>query len=319
MVLADLGGFVLACLVLIASGSLLVRCLIGLASFLRLSQFVASFIIMAASTSLPELFVGITSALDKVPAITLGTVIGSNIADMTLVAGIAILVAKGRAVATKEIRWDSFWMFVTALVPMALMVWGNNLSRLDGAVLVSIFLIHAYFLVKRFKQKNHSLPNKQKNYMVILNTLGLVLFLPLLFYSAKYVVRFGSSLALGIGIPEITVGLFFVGLGTSLPELAFEARAMRKGYSGLAFGDLIGSVIYNSTLVLGVTALIHPITASFSQFATSAMMMVALLFLFNTFAVTTGRFNWREGISLILFYALFLMVELNLERYLFAT
>lgn len=315
MVFIDLAGFIGACLVLVISGAMLVRCLIILAGFLRLSQFAASFIIMAASTSLPELFVGITSALEKTPVLALGTVIGSNIADMTLVAGIAILMAKKGAVPTGEIRWASLGMLMIALLPMILMILGNTLSRIDGAILIAVFLVHVYFLLKRSRKEKKLMPNRYKRWHVLAGTLGLVVFLPLLFYSAKYVVKFGFGLALGIGMTPLVVGLFFIALGTSLPELAFEVRAMRKGYSGLAFGDLIGSVIYNSTLVLGVTALIHPISAAFSQFITSATMMMVLLFLFNTYVASGRRLSWREGISLILFYVLFVMVEINVEQF----
>lgn len=315
MVLANLAGFIASCLVLVLSGALLVRCLIVLAAFLRLSQFAISFIIMAASTSLPELFVGISSALAQTPALALGTVIGSNIADVTLVAGIAILLARKGVIATREIITDSYWMFAIALLPLVLMLAGRSISRLDGVILLAAFLVHGYFMLKRHREKGRRVPDKHARWSVIFSTLGVLVFLPLLFLSAEYVVKFGMRFSLDLGIAPLVVGLVFVALGTSLPELAFEARAMRKGYSGLAFGDLIGSVVYNSTAVLGITALINPITANLVAFLTSSVMMLAVLFLFTTFLASGKHFTWREGISLILFYVLFLIVELNVQQF----
>jgi Ca2+/Na+ antiporter len=86
-------------------------------------------------------------------------------------------------------------------------------------------------------------------------------------------------------------------------------------HSPLALGDLVGSVVVNSTLVLAVTAIICPITDSFVLFVTSASFMIAITFLFATFVASGTKMSWREGISLILFYALFVIVELNLEHY----
>ena len=118
MLLINLTLFLVSCLVLVLSGSWVVKSLSKIASFLRISEFLVGFVIMALSTSIPELFVGITSSLAKNPALALGTVIGSNIVDLTLVIGIVIVLAKGIGTERRFMKRDSFYMFFIASLTM---------------------------------------------------------------------------------------------------------------------------------------------------------------------------------------------------------
>jgi cation:H+ antiporter len=105
------------------------------------------------------------------------------------------------------------------------------------------------------------------------------------------------------------MGLFLISFGTTLPELVFESRAVLMGHSEMALGNLIGTVIVNSTLVLGITSLIQPITADFLLFITAGVFMLIVAFLFATFTESGNRLDIKEGISLILLYAFFVMIE----------
>ncbi len=317
MVLTTILWFILACILLVIAGSALVKSLAKLSIFLRMNEFVAAFIIMAFCTSLPELFVGISAALAKTPTFSLGNVIGSNIIDLTLVAGIAVLLARGIKIRGGLIRSQVFGMVLLAALPMVLMFFGRQLSRLDGLILLGAFAIYFY---KMLSSKHAQFKKKLSDHVTHWAALGLFsVFLisgVVLFYSAKMVVNYGSELALYLGLPPLLIGLFFVALGTSLPDLAFSARAAMTNHAPLAIGDLVGAVVVNSTIVLGVTALITPIVNSFLLFVTSAAFMIAITFLFATFVASGDKLTWREGVSLIIFYAVFLIVELNLEQYL---
>ena len=114
-------------------------------------------------------------------------------------------------------------------------------------------------------------------------------------------------------IPSILIGLFMVSIGTTLPELTFEVKAVLAKHRYMALGDLLGSVVANSTLVLGVTALIHPITADFLLFITSASFMVVVAFLFMTFVESEKKITLQEGIALIMLYVLFIIVMFNMR------
>jgi cation:H+ antiporter len=316
MVLETLGLFILACVLLVASGMLLVKSLIKLASFLKLNEFIASFVLMAFCTSLPELFVGISSSLAGKPAFSLGNVIGSNIVDLTLVAGIAVALARGIRIESKVIRQEVYGMVVLATLPMVLMFIGRELSRLDALILLGAFAIYFYkMLSSGHAQLNRALGDKVTPWAGIGAFVLFTACAVALYFSASMVVKHGTALAIDLALPPILVGLFFVALGTSLPELTFSARAALTKHGALALGDLVGAVVVNSTIVLAVTALISPIVNSFFIFITSAVFMISITFLFATFIASGHRLSWREGISLILFYVLFLIVELNLEQY----
>lgn len=312
MVLINLFIFLGACIILVLSGTLLVKTLSKIAVFLRLSEFVIGFIIMAFATSLPELFVGISSALAKKPALSLGTVIGSNIADLTFVIGIAVILARGIK-TKKDVNKDSIRMFLIMLVPLVLMLIGNNLSRIDGAILVLIFGYYSWRVLIKRKRFKKELEDHVKRWGVILSTVLFLFSLVLLFLSARYVVEYATILSIELALPVILIGLFLIAIGTSLPELVFETSAVLSGHPELALGDLIGSVIVNSTLVLGVTALIYPITSNFMVFFSSAIFMITVGFLFVTFAYSSSKLDWREGASLIMLYAFFIIIEFYIK------
>ena len=316
MVLETIGLFLLACVLLVIAGTLLVKSLIKLAAFLRLNEFIAAFILMAFCTSLPELFVGISSALAGKPAFSLGNVIGSNIIDLTLVAGIAVVLARGIRVESPVLRKEVYGMVLLATLPMVLMFIGQELSRFDALILLGAYAIYFYKMLTAGHARYQA---PLKDHISPWAGLGAFLFFVAcgvgLFYSAKMVVEYGTELAVELALPPIIVGLFFVALGTSLPELTFSARAALTKHGGLALGDLVGAVVVNSTIVLAVTAFIQPIVNSFFIFLTSAMFMIAITFLFATFIASGTKLSWREGISLIIFYVLFLIIELNLEQY----
>ncbi len=309
MLINNLIIFLIACIVLIISGSLLVKTLTKIASFLRLSEFVVGFIIMAFATSIPELFVGITSALAKNPALALGNVIGANIINLTLVIGIAVLLGRGIKIESKKTKTDSLYMvFITAL-PMVLMVIGNSLSRIDGIILLAAFALYARRILKQRKLFKKEVEDGIKRPEIIITTILFIFSLALLFLSARFVVEYSTLLSVDLALPPIIVGLFIISLGTTLPELTFGSRAVLAGHSEMALGNSIGSVIVNSTLVLGITAIIFPITANILLFYVSAIFMVVIAFLFATFVESGDKLYIKEGISLILLYVFFVIIE----------
>jgi cation:H+ antiporter len=110
------------------------------------------------------------------------------------------------------------------------------------------------------------------------------------------------------------MGIFLISLGTSLPELMFESKAVMSGHQSMAIGDLIGSVITNSTLVLGVTSLIMPIHVNSLIYLSSTMFMLFAAFIFFTLAESDNKFTWTEGISLLLLYVLFIIIETYIKN-----
>lgn len=308
MLAINLGIFVAACLAILFSASFLVKSLSKIAGFLRMQEFTAGFILMAIATSLPELFVGVSAALEKNTALALGNVIGSNIIDLTLIAGIGIVLVKGYRVKTKETKKDALLMVGFAVLPLVLMILGKQISRLDGLILIAAFSFYIVRMVKKRKYYPKIYKNKITRKQIVFNVFLFVFSLVVLFLSARYVVIYGGKLSLDFALPPILIGLFLIAFATSLPELVFETMALLKGHSEMSLGDLIGSVVINSSLVLGVTAAIHPLSANFFLAITSGFFMIIVALVFATF-VESNWLHWKAGISLIMLYVFFIILE----------
>ncbi len=305
--------FVMSCAVLVIAGSILVKSLVKIAGFLNLSEYVVAFIIMAFATSIPELFVGITSALARNTALTLGTVIGSNIADIALVGGMMILLARGIKIKSKKITKDSLFVALIATVPLVLFFIGKSISRIDGGILLVIFVFYSWYLIKRRKKFRVKIKEKVKKTEIIIWPVLFIIAIVLLYFSAEAVVEISSMIAFDLALPPIIIGLFFIAIGTSLPELVFELRAVLMHHPDMALGDLLGSVAANSTLVLGITALIWPITANITLFFVSGIFMILILFLFATFITSGNKLYIIEGVALLLLYVFFIILQLYLQ------
>lgn len=296
--------------VLVFSGHVLVRSLTHVSNFLRISQFSAAFIFMAISTSLPELFVGISAAMQELPQISLGNVIGSNIANITLVAGLGSLIAGGMPLESKTLKRDSLYMFLASLVPMLLLIIGGQLSRFDGILLVLIYIAYNWLLIKEGRHFSKNLVNRESKMEIIFAPAMFIVALALLLISSIWAVHWSGVVAANMGISNLVVGLVLIALGTSLPELSFTISSLLQKKGELSLGNLIGSVIANSTLILGVTSIITPIYTDGLILLLSSMFMIFALFLFATFVEHGKRFSRKEGLSLLLLYVLFVVVQI---------
>ncbi len=313
MLIINLLLLLIASIVLVASGGLLVKSLKKIAGFLHISQFVVGFILMAFATSLPELFVGISSALNKKPSLALGNVIGANILNLTLVMGILILLGRGIRIKNKQTKKDALYMVGLAALPLILMLIGSYISRFDGVILITSFLIYSAFLFKKRKGKPKEFIMSVKRWEPVAYTALFIVGLALLFAASHFVVKYASELSIELNFPPLLIGLFLISIGTTLPELTFGMRAILSGNSEMALGDQIGSVIANSTFILGVTALIHPISANLVLFFTAGIFMIIVAFLFATFVESGNKLYIKEGISLIMLYIFFIIIEFYIK------
>jgi len=142
--------FIIATIVLIRSGSLLIRSLVNIARFMQWSEFVIAFVLVGIGTSLPELFVGIGAGLKKAPALSLGNVLGSNILNLTFIGGLVVLFARGIEVRNKLKRKDVWLIFFLSVLPLLFLL-NKVLSRLEGGILIGAFLIYLIYLSRAKK------------------------------------------------------------------------------------------------------------------------------------------------------------------------
>lgn len=299
--------FIIASIALVISGNWAVKFISRLSSIFKISHFSIGFIIVAFTTSVPELFVGISSAIAKTPSIALGNVIGANILDLTLVIAIASLLGGGMKIQSKTLKRDSILMFLVALAPIVLMVFDENLSRADGIILILIFIYYSWHIMD--KRKEYEKTPNYKKYDLIMTILLFFGSMIILFISSRFVVNLGVEIAKLIAIPPIMIGLFLIALGTTLPELVLNIQSVLKKNPDLAAGNSMGSVVCNSSLVLGVTALINPIKNSFQIFFTSTIFLIVICLLFIFFIRRKRGLSVPQSVFLILFYIIFILFE----------
>lgn len=309
MLTTDLIYFSLTLIVLIISGVYLVKSLNKIAKFLRISEFSAAFIIMAFATSIPELFVGVSSAISKNSALSMGNIIGANILNLTLILGIIVLVNGDIKLKSQKMGKDIYFMLIAIILVIILYIIGKSLSRIDGIILILFFGLHVYNVFKKRKKYTKKIKNgkeqTKKFYWLLIFLLALVA----LFISSNFVVKYSASLALDLKLPEIVIGLFLISIATTLPELVFGVSAGQLKHKEMALGDQVGTIITNSTFVLGIVAIISPIRVEFNNFLISSIFMFISAFIAITFISTGRKLEKIEGISLILIYVFFIIIE----------
>ena len=321
----DLLLFAVSIAVMINAGKWVINSVVNLSRALNIREFVAGFIIVGVATSLPELFVGVNAALQRNTDIVLGTIIGANIVDLTLVAGIAAIVGKGMRIKAGLIGKDAWLMLGAASLPVLLML-DKTLSRLDGIILLLVFFVYVIMLYaedRRLRKKNErqrrAMPESSRAFSLaegikdtkrLLSNFGIfALGIALLFISANFVVRYAAGLAIGLSLPQMFIGLFIISMGTTLPELVFEVQSIIRRHVQAGVGNIIGSVVANSTLILGLSAIIYPLTANMLLFFTGAFFMILVILIFIALIHARKGISMNEGIFLILLYTVFVLAE----------
>lgn len=312
--------FLLSAVLLFYSSSQVVSILMKMARFLGLREFVLGFFIMAFAASLPNLFLGINSALQKIPQLSFGDVIGGNVVDLTLVVALATLFSKKALPAkSRMVQKSAIFCAFIAVLPL-LLVFDGTLSRKDGVILIASFFVYAFWLFskhERFQKEYEDITRKERLSFTppkfFIGVLKLIFFLAVLFFATEGVVVSikNISSAINIGLPLI--GILVVGLANCLPETYFSIISARKGQNWMILGDLMGSVVVCATLVLGIVALIQPIeTDSLSPFMVARLFLVISAVFFYIIVKTGQKISKEEAIFLLIVYGLFLFSELNL-------
>jgi len=306
--------FLVSCFALARSGAWVVKVLIRISRFLRLREFIVASFLMAFATSLPELFVGISSAIAKKPELVVGTIIGSNIIALTVMIGLGALLGKDLNIRGKVVRKASFYGAAYSVLPLVLML-DSVLSKGDGLILLASLFFYFFQLAReeeRFRKVFNNQSKGWKHFKIFVKDIFLFLFgAGILLLSAEGIVFSASKLAETFNLSLMVIGAILVALGTSLPEISFETRAIMMGHKSMILGNIIGSVVINASLVLGVVALISPIYISnFSPYLIGAIFTLITCFFFQVFAKSDRKITEKEGVVLLGIYVLFVISEL---------
>jgi len=278
-----------------------------LAKAFNFPEFLVSFLVIALISVLPEATVSILSALRNEPGLSMGTLLGSNIADLTLVMGVASLFSfKGLQVKSKILK-NNIYYLILLFFPLLLGVDGT-FSRTDGLILI---LIGFLFFGKLYLENHHlhKQIKKNKKEKVFKSIVFLIISLTILLVSAFYTVQFALKFAYEISLPAVLIGITILAIGTCLPELIFSIRAVKKNHDDLALGDILGTVITDSTIILGIVALISPFSYNPENLYITGMAMFLAGVFVTRFMKSEKDLTKFEGVLLILLYILFVAVE----------
>jgi cation:H+ antiporter len=312
MLILDLALFLVSLFVLVKSAERAVNYSSKLAKMLGISEFIVSFFMIAFISCFPEATVSVVSAINGIPEFGLGTLLGSNIADLALVFGLVALFSMNGIKVKSEILKNDLLYLLLLLVPILLGIDGH-LSRTDGVLLVlsgAIFLLTLSIQSKMFTRKF----NDVKDHGWAKNMMLLAISLAFLIAGAYYTVKFGVDFANDINIPPLLIALSMVSIGTCMPELVFSLNAVKKRHYELALGDILGTVIIDATILVGVMALIRPFDFDPNIiYVTGGLMLIA-----GALAVSYIRsekvLSKKEGIYLLLFYILSLIIQFVVNR-----
>ena len=298
--------FVLAMGVLIWGADVLIEQSERIALEFKIPEFIVGATLVALGTSLPEMAASIAASYGHQSEIAVANVIGSNILNITLVLSTVFLVASNINPNRDFFAKDSTWALLPVLI-FILMILDGVISRFDALLLLLLMGAYLMFLLNDAKSMlaDEVETTKDETFswksIVPMLLLGLVL----VTLGAHYTVESASSIAKSFGVSEWVIGIIMISLGTSLPELTVSVRAALKGKVDMAIGNIIGSNMANTTVVLGAAALVHPLSLHANNYIFDiATMLVATLIL--VFITANKIYNKSAGIGLIIILGLFL-------------
>ncbi|MDR0913848.1 MAG: calcium/sodium antiporter [Oscillospiraceae bacterium] len=325
-ILLILAGFVL----LIKGADVLVSGASGVAKRLKMSDIMIGLTIVAFGTSMPELFVSVTSALQNKADLAIGNVVGSNLFNLLVVIGLTAVI-KPIIVGKQTKRFDLPLSLVYMVAFAVLCNLGGELIGLPKSVVLlvmfAVFVAYSIFMGKKFPDNPDipadSLPqnggaasegfeNPVKQRHIGINILFIVVGIAALKFGGDFVVENSVEIATTFGIPERIIGLTIVALGTSLPELVTSVVACIKNESDIAIGNILGSNIFNMFLIIGIGGAINPIKYSPDQYNIGVGIVIGATALLTIFAALSkkNRINRVHGAVFLLMYAGYMVYTL---------
>lgn len=287
----------------------------GIAGKCRISPLVIGLTVVAFGTSMPELAVSVTSAATGSTDLSIGNVVGSNIANILLILGVSALVCK-LPVRRASLVLDIPVLLIASVLLIGLGIWGGALEWWDGLIFLAVFAVYMVILM-RGARKDPPIPEEEKIpksrlgiwyahkkertwFLVVLTVLGLGMVVgggTLLVEGAKYVAR-------AAGMSERVIGLTVVAVGTSLPELVTSVVAASKKQTDIAVGNIIGSNIFNILLIVGVSSLVAPLEFRMTDNLIDALVaLTAAVLLYWLAMFDKHRLGKTAGIVFLLGYA----------------
>ena len=292
-----------------------VRYVLVLSKVFGLSEMAAGFILLSVTNSLPELSVSVVAAAAGEGGLSMGNVLGSNVANLTVIIGLAILLSGTEVLVRGDSQKELIqFLFLSSIIPLFIVQRGS-LGPILGIVLLILFI---YFSVTISYKAGKTEPIEPVNKIdTVVVGLKFATFVVAIIVLSRLVVDSSIDIATFIGLPPSIVGATIIGLGTSLPELATTIQALKKKLFGMALGNLLGSCITNITLILGVSSLI-----SFSEVDVLAVQSIMFYVLLSSLSVwylvgASERIGKKAAFFLCLVYTAFVLQQVGISIFIF--
>ena len=316
--LFSLALLTMALLLLIKSADIFIEGAKGLAYRAGLPEVVIGLTIVSIGTSLPEILVTSTAAADipnnpQIGDLAIGGIYGSVLVQITLILGV-VVAFRGVKIRPSWLKRDGMIMFSSIGLLTFFLFTGDELNRVEGAILMSLYIAYIYWLLSNREEiledelssgepVERRLNRTTASYAVMV-TLGLLLAL----FAAHHLVNVASDLAYALNVPHAVIGTTVSGLGTSLPELTIAFMAAKRS-EGVAIGTLIGSNITDPLLSIGFAAMVHPLALTEASYNLTYFLIIPATFIGTGVALAMMRSQYEfkrwEGVILIMIYAVF--------------
>ncbi len=288
-------------------GELFVRGAVGLAGWLRIPASIIGVTIAAFATSSPELAVSTSAALAGDPQIALGDALGSNVANISLILALALLIS-GIRTSFNQIKRD-FSVALLAPFMIGILALDGQLSRIDGLILLGLFMCWLWLTIKETRQHRSRVETTARftaNWRYIVSGVTGLIFLVV---AGRFIVDGAKGIADSFGIDEFIIGATVVAIATGTPELATTLIAKLRGHDDLGLGNILGSNIFNGLVIVAIAALISPITLLWREVAIGLMFGVITTALI--LPLGSGWLGRRRGVILAIIYCLYVGVILQ--------
>jgi len=277
----------------------------------RIGDLVVGFVLLSIATNLPEIAVAFSALTSNNVQLTLGNILGSNITNISLIVGLAAILAPTTiTIRKKELGTLSLILFLTSFITL-LLLWFGILSKIFGLILVLVFVYFCWYSVRK-----EITTGKIKDGKLIANLSRLVLLMCagifFVIVSARFVVNSSLRIAEDLGIDTSVIGATIVAIGTSLPELSITLEAVKKRHVNLALGDLVGGCLTKLTFLLGSVLLFSTFAVETTVYSTLVLFSLTATILLWHF-ISDGKLQLKEGLILLLVYLIFLLTTFGVE------
>ncbi len=304
---------------LVVGGDFLVRASVGLSFKLKISKLVIGMTIVSFATSAPELLVSLQAALDGVSDISLGNVIGSNIANIGLVLGITAIISP--LAVDKDFYKLNWPMMMLASFTLYFFLKNDKvLTVVEGIMLFASLIIFLVILIRASRKSTKANLAEVDDALAEVSDFKIVMWLLIgaagLYFGSEWLVEGAKQLAKTVGISDYAISVTVIAIGTSVPELAASVIAALKKEKAISLGNLIGSNIFNIASVLGLTAIIKPIAVNPNTpqiLSTNIFWMIAFAAILIPLMLIPKRFEIGRYKGMLLFGAYLVFIYLSLK------